>query len=94
MTPELKNAIKAGAWTALFTFIGLFFLSAIGWVQDVAEWASSNGAVEFPDLSVLGYAAVSAMCAGVIGLFNVIVRAVQSMTNVGTIPSYDKPTDS
>lgn len=91
MNPELKNAIKAGAWTALFTFIGLFFLSAIGWVQDVAQWANSSGTLEFPDLSVLAYAAVSAACAAVIGLFNAIVRAVQSMTHIGTTPSYDKP---
>lgn len=91
MSPEIKNALKAGLWTALFSFIGLFFLSAIGWVNKVAEWASSNGTAEFPDLSILAYAAVSAASAAVIGLFNAVVRAFQGATGLGTTPSYDKP---
>lgn len=94
MNTDTRNAIKAGLWTALFSFIGLFSLSLIGWLQDIASWASSSGSDQFPEFTTLGYAAASAATAAVIGLLNTVVRAVQSMTHIGTTPSYDKPTDS
>lgn len=90
MTPEIRNSIKAGAYTALFTFIAMFGLSLIGWLQDIAEWASSSGTDEFPSFTTLGYASISAITAAVIGLFNTVVRLAQAALGKGTIPSYDK----
>jgi hypothetical protein len=82
------DAIKAGCWTALFTFVGLFGLSLVGWLQDVTTWASSSGAEQFPDFTTLGYAAVSAATAAVVGLLNAVVRLAQVATGKGTGPTY------
>lgn len=88
-----QDAFKAALWTVLFSFIGLFGASLIGWTGDVIEWANSEGAVAFPSLSVLGYAAVSAFGSAVIGLVNFVVRFAQSkgvfgQSAVETGPSY------
>lgn len=90
MSPEIRNAIKAGLWTALFSFITLFGLALVGWLQDVMAWASEEGAgASFPDFTTLGYAAASAATSAVIGLVNGVVRSIQAVTGKGTVPSYD-----
>lgn len=88
-----RDAIKAGLWTALFTFVGLFGLSLVGWLQDVASWASSSGAEPLPGLTSLGYAAVSAATAAVVGLINAVVRLAQVATGKGDAgPTYGSST--
>lgn len=83
------NALKAAAYTALFTFIATFCISALDWLQDVAAWASTSGAEPLPGLSVLGYAAVSALVAASSGVVNYVIRAAQSAGVLpGSGPSY------
>lgn len=73
-----KDAIKAGLYTALWTFIALFGLSLVGWLNDVVEAVSNDGAtVVFPDPSVLVKAAASAAAAAASGLVGTIVRLAQ-----------------
>lgn len=85
----MTNALRAAAWTALFSFIGLFGLSLLGWLQDVAAWASSSGREPLPGLSTLGYGLVAAAVSAVIGLVNFAVRYAQARGLVpGTPPSY------
>lgn len=75
MTDELRAAL----WTAAFTFAALFGTSVLGWVQAVIEWANSGGNVDvFPDVTVLGKAAVAAAGAAITGLLNWAVRAAQA----------------
>jgi hypothetical protein len=83
-----NNAAKAALYTALWTFIGTFAITAFGWLQDLAEWASTSGATPLPGLSTIGYAAVSAAVAAAGGVVTFIVRTAQSH---GVLPG-DGPT--
>lgn len=74
----MTDALRAAAWTALFSFVTLFGASVAGWLQDVAAWASSSGRAPLPGLSVLGYGLVAAAASAAIGLVNFIVRAAQA----------------
>ncbi len=74
----MSNEFKAALWTALFTFVTLFGTSVLGFVQALTDWASSDGTVDFPDVSTLGKAAVAAALAAVTGLINYVVRVAQS----------------
>lgn len=80
---KLSNAFRASAFTALWTFIGMFAVTAIGWLQDVAQWASTSGHTPLPGLSVIGYGAVSAFVAAVSGLVTFIIRGAQAQ---GALP--------
>lgn len=93
MNDATKNAIKAGAFTALWTFLALFGLSFVGWLNDVIEWASADGAtVVFPDPSVLVKAGVAAVAAAASGLVGLVVRLAQVATGTGDVPKYaNKP---
>lgn len=85
---QIPDALKAALWTAGFTFVALFATSAVGWMGDVIEWASSEGATDFPALGTLGYAAVSAVGAAASGLLNWVVRFAQERTGTGQVPTY------
>lgn len=89
----IPDSLKAGLWTALFAFITLFGTSAIGWLQDVVEWASSGDAtLAFPDASVLVKAGVSAVVSALIGLVNFVIRWAQDQTGIGPgTPDYTPP---
>lgn len=82
------DAIKAGLWTALFTFVALFGASLLGWISDVVEWAGESGTGTFPDVTVLGKAAIAAAGAALAGLVNVVVRLGQVATGHTTGPTY------
>lgn len=89
MNDATKNAVKAGAYTALWTFLGLFALSLVGWLNDVQQWATADGAVTvFPDPSVLVKAAVSAVAAAAGGLVGLVARLAQVATGKGDVPQY------
>jgi hypothetical protein len=85
--PGLKPAL----FTALWTFIALFATSVIGALQAVQEW--TGGSAEFPDLSVLAAAAVSAAMAALGGFVGFVIRTLQAYTGLGTVPTYDGPVD-
>lgn len=86
----MRNALRAAAWTALFSFVGLFGLSLLGWLQDVAVWASSSGREPLPGLSTLGYGLVAAAASAAIGLVNFVVRYAQARGVVpGQPPTYE-----
>lgn len=84
-----KDAVKAGLYTALWTFIAFFGLSLVGWLNDVLGWAGSDAAdLTFPDPTVLMKAAVSAAAAAASGLVGTIVRLAQVATGKGDVPQY------
>lgn len=87
-----RNALKAAGWTALFTAIATFALTALDWLQEVAVWASTSGAEPLPGLSILGYGAVSALVGAASGFVNWVVRELQANDILpGAGPRYDNP---
>lgn len=86
----LPNWLKAGLSTFAVSFVVLFAGGLIGFLNDIVEWANTQGSSGFPSLSTLGYAAASAVTSAVIGIVNSIYRLVQSKTSIipGTGPSY------
>ena len=86
-----RDSFKAALYSALFTFIALFGLSLLGFLNDVWHWASSNdNAVLFPDPAVLVKAAVAAVMAACVGLVNFVVRWAQGRLGSGEVPTYVK----
>jgi hypothetical protein len=95
MNDATKNAIKAGAYTALWTFLALFGLSLAGWLNDVQQWATSDGAATvFPDPSVLVKAAAAAVTAAAGGLVGLVVRLAQAASGSASVPQYNNTPDA
>lgn len=89
MNPTTVDSIKAGAWTALWTFVALFGATAAGWSQQVVDWANTGLTGDFPSLSILASGAVSAFFAALSGLVGTIVRLAQAKTGLpGQPPTY------
>jgi hypothetical protein len=85
----MTDQLKAAAYTALWAFVGVFGLSLLGWVNDIASWANDTAAGAFPDVSVLAKAAVSAGAAAAAGLVTWVVRYAQSKGVLpGSGPTY------
>lgn len=96
MNPTTLDSIKAGAYTALWTALATFGLSATGWLADVGEWAAEWGSTgapgDFPSLTVLASAAVSAVVAIASGIVGTLVRLAQAKTSIpGSPPVYTPP---
>lgn len=87
----MSDSLKAALWTALWTFVGLFVVSLLGWVGDVSKWADGS-LNSFPDVDPLAKAAVSALVAAAAGLLNWIFRFAQSKGALpGNGPTYNPP---
>jgi hypothetical protein len=63
MKTNLLDAAKSAFRVWVFTTIGLFIPGLLGWIQEVTQWASQNGAPAFPDPSNLAYLFVAALTA-------------------------------
>lgn len=89
----IVNAIKAGAWTALFSFVTLFGLSLLSFLQEIVSWSSASGQAPFPEISVLGYAFVTAFVSAITGIVNSVIRLAQAAGVIpGGPPSYPSTT--
>jgi hypothetical protein len=64
---NVKAAAIRGLRTALFTFFGVFIPALLGFITGVSDWAAASGDASLPDISTLGYAAVSAATAAITG---------------------------
>ena len=85
------DALKAAVSTSLWAFIGIFGMSLLGWLSEVASWASASGADPFPKTSVLGYALVSAAAAAAAFAVAGAVRYAQTRGWIpGKPPHYEK----
>jgi hypothetical protein len=88
----LPNSLKAGLYTAAFSFITLFGAALTGWLNDFVMWASSDGATAIPDGSTLAKAAAAAAGASLIGLVNFVLRWAGDRTGIGPeTPTYTPP---
>ena len=91
MWNRLPDPIKAASFTALWSFLGTFSLTLLGWLAQVGEWASKQGAEPFPGVGVLGYAAVSALVASASFVVSALVRFAQGKGWLpGSAPTYAK----
>lgn len=85
---QLVDSLKAGGYTAAWTFAGLFGASLLGWLNTVVAWATSDAPIEaFPEASVLLKGLVAASGAAFGGLIGTVVRLAQSALG-RPIPSY------
>ena len=93
LTRSDKDALKAAAYTFLWTFVGVFAASLLGWLQDLTAWATDDGGtVVFPDPGVLVKAAVAAVSGAFAFVAAAIVRVAQAHRLApGTPPSYPPP---
>ncbi len=90
MDTNTLNSVKSGAYTALWTFLALFGVSLLGFLQEVAGWATKGGVEPFPETNRLGFALVSAFVAAASGILGTVVRLAQSKNLLpGGPPRYD-----
>jgi len=69
--------LRAAYRTAFQTFVGMFGLSLLGWLSQVAEWAGSTASgADFPSVSPLGKAVVAAMVAASSGVVAAVMKAL------------------
>ena len=66
MLQRLSDPARRALRTAVQAFLAVFGLALLGWLQAVVEWTSTRG--EFPDLSVVGLAAVAGAASAAISL--------------------------
>jgi hypothetical protein len=76
----VSDTLKRVLRTFLISFVGLFVPSALGFMGEITKWASAKGQQPFPDLSVLGYAGVIAISAGLIAVLNLVVNLIEDAT--------------
>lgn len=78
--PGLKAPLKRALRTFLFSFVAIFGLSLVGWLNDVVQWANDNQAANvFPDPAVLVKAAISAAAAAASGLVSFVVNFAEDV---------------
>lgn len=89
---NLPDPVRSGISSAALVFLVTFLPAVLGWLGDLAEWASSSGHTPLPGISTLGYAAVSAVLAAVGGLAMGLFRWAQGRTNLipGQPPTFSK----
>ena len=85
---KLPDSVRSGLNTAIFSFLGIFLPSLLGWLGRLSE--AVDGGTPLPSVSPLGKAAFSAALAVIIGLINTVFRAVQAKTGKGNPPTYKK----
>lgn len=76
----MSDTVKRVLRTFVISFVALFVPSALGFMGEITEWAAAKGQQPFPDLSVLGYAGVIAISAGVIAVLNLVVNLIEDAT--------------
>lgn len=82
-TRRLPDSARRAVRTAAATFVGVFGVTLLGWVNDVAAWAGTSGA-HFPSVNPLGKGAVSALCAAAVGLVTYLQNLAEDH---GVIPA-------
>lgn len=92
MNTDRPNPLKAAMFGALWAFLGAFFPALLDFTSAVYEWADSNGVAEFPEVSILGYAAVAALTSGFAFTLALVVRVGQEHGYLpGNAPTYATP---
>lgn len=80
-----SDSVRRGARTFLISFLVVLVPGALGWLNALTSWASSEGQTPFPDAHSLAYLGVSAIVAGVIALGNLLWNWVEDATGKGLL---------
>lgn len=87
------DAIWAGWTTAVATAVVGALASAVGYLNQLYEWASSSGAEPLPEVSNLGKTLVAIGLALAVGVGNTLFRAAQLWLGSGSVPEYTSTAD-
>ena len=79
-----KTTTLGRAWRTFYqAFLALFLFTLVGWLGDVVTWAQCVEACQaFPQLTVLGKAAVAGIASAGIALVSFLQNAVESPPEV------------
>lgn len=88
--PRTRDAFRAAAVTAAFTFAVLALGGIVGFLAELQSWVSAKGTTPPPDISTLGWTLASAALAGLAGLANFAWRWFQARLGKGNPPTYGR----
>lgn len=83
MSIATKTAIKKAIRTFVFATAGLAVPGLLGWLNDLTDWAHSQGTTPFPDAHGLAFIFVAAISAGFIAVLNLIVLLLENSAGRG-----------
>jgi TRAP-type C4-dicarboxylate transport system permease small subunit len=86
----LKRVIR----TFLIAFFGIFIPGAFQFLNEITQWATSEGQKPFPDMHSASFILVAAVVAGAIALLNLVVNWIEDTTGKGflrTVPPKPEP---
>lgn len=78
-----NDSLRRVARTFLMAFLGISLPGALGWLNDLTAWATSQGQQPFPDARNLGFLAVAGISAGFIALLNLVWVFIEDQTGKG-----------
>lgn len=82
---DLPDFIRRPLRLFLFSFLGLFLVSLSGWLGEVQSWATGVDGATFPDVRVLGSAAIAASSSALISVISLVWNFLEDKTQV--VPS-------
>lgn len=89
------DSVRRVIRTFIISSAFIFLPGALGWLNDLTAWASSDGQRPFPDAHNLSYLLVSAVAGGLIAVGNALVIAVENVSGRGFLrnpaPSVEAP---
>lgn len=79
-----KTTTLGRAWRTFYqAFFALFAFTLVGWLGDVVTWAQCSDACQaFPQLTVLGKAAVAGAASALVALVTFVQNAIESPPEV------------
>lgn len=80
-----SDAVRRAIRTFVITTLALFVPGLLGWLNELTQWASSEGQRPFPDGQGLAYLGVSAIVAGVVAVINLAWNVVEDATGKGLL---------
>lgn len=80
MSPTMSEAVRKALRTFLIATFGLALPGLLGWLNDLTDWAHSQGTTPFPDAHGLMFILVSAIAGGFIAVLNFLVIVVEDAT--------------
>lgn len=93
MNAQLKDAAVSFFRVWVITTLGLWIPGLLGWIHEVSEWASQNGAPPFPDPTNLWFLFVAALTAAFPAAIAAIVRLLENGFDVKLLPRPAGPND-
>lgn len=89
-----RDSVHRAIRTFVISFLALFVPGLLGWLNELTEWAASNGQKPFPDGTNLSFLFVSALVSAVITLLNLVWNLVEDASGKGflrAVPSNNNP---